>query len=267
MQQFMKYWLPKTVDMVLEEEDSAMTYSASNQYNRVEVGDEIWGVVVRPGDKHLMLFGHMRVDWKGNKNSAALRVQLPEDDMWDAELYLISDTPEPFALIDISQYAHKIRFISNTSDRLDVQDGEVDAKQLQTMRELETKSAHLLRDIWYDVNYSIDNTQSFTEGQRKLRLHVYRERNQHLVNTAKNRFKKTYGHLFCEVCNFNFTETYGDLGSNFIEAHHRTPLSEIDGEVINTASDLAMVCANCHRMLHRRKPWLSVEELKILLEL
>jgi putative restriction endonuclease len=26
--------------------------------------------------------------------------------------------------------------------------------------------------------------------------------------------------------------------------------------------DLALLCANCHRMIHRASPWLSVEELR-----
>lgn len=29
--------------------------------------------------------------------------------------------------------------------------------------------------------------------------------------------------------------------------------------------DIAIVCSNCHRMLHRKRPWLSINELKQLL--
>ncbi|UZW66371.1 hypothetical protein OC195_21405 [Priestia flexa] len=31
--------------------------------------------------------------------------------------------------------------------------------------------------------------------------------------------------------------------------------------------DIALVCANCHRMLHRQRPWLSISELKQLLHM
>jgi predicted HNH restriction endonuclease len=29
--------------------------------------------------------------------------------------------------------------------------------------------------------------------------------------------------------------------------------------------DIALVCSNCHRMLHRKRHWLSINELKQLL--
>ncbi len=37
-----------------------------------------------------------------------------------------------------------------------------------------------------------------------------------------------------------------------------------DGEETKI-EDIAMVCANCHRMLHRKIPWLSIKELNKLL--
>ena len=64
------------------------------------------------------------------------------------------------------------------------------------------------------------------------------------------------------VCQFDFYKIYGDLGKGFIEAHHRVPLSEIDGEKITTLEDLALVCSNCHRMLHKAISTLSIAELR-----
>jgi putative restriction endonuclease len=121
-----------------------------------------------------------------------------------------------------------------------------------------------MQDIWYDVNQTAMPTVSttFSEGLPKLRIHVQRERNQTLVSVAKRRFKEAHGRLFCEVCGFDFSDHYDTLGDGFIEAHHRVPLSESYDLVETSVEDLAMVCANCHRMLHRRKPWLSIEELK-----
>lgn len=68
----------------------------------------------------------------------------------------------------------------------------------------------------------------------------------------------------CSVCGFNFQEFYGDLGKGFIEVHHIQPLSENKEEVeTNPKTDLAVLCANCHRMVHRKKGMtLSIEELK-----
>lgn len=67
----------------------------------------------------------------------------------------------------------------------------------------------------------------------------------------------------CRVCNFDFEETYGEIGKHFVEVHHLVELSTIDGEhEVNPKEDLVPVCANCHAMLHRRKPAYSIEELQ-----
>ncbi|MEW9674281.1 HNH endonuclease [Ammoniphilus sp. 3BR4] len=70
--------------------------------------------------------------------------------------------------------------------------------------------------------------------------------------------------LNCVVCSFNFEEVYGERGKDFIEVHHVKPLSSLAGEEeIDPKSDLVPLCANCHRMVHRRyDEVLSVHELK-----
>lgn len=68
------------------------------------------------------------------------------------------------------------------------------------------------------------------------------------------------GRLECEVCGFDFATRYGDLGTGFIEAHHILPLAAA-GPATTRLADLALVCSNCHRMLHRAKPWMTPEEL------
>src|SRR5690606_6309022 len=108
---------------------------------------------------------------------------------------------------------------------------------------------------------------TFSEGRRKLHLHFRRERDSRLVTQAKSQFTKLHGRLYCEVCGFDFKQTYGELGDQFIEAHHRQPLSELPDEGGEAQiHDLAMVCANCHRMLHRRKPWMTIEQLRALIQ-
>lgn len=70
----------------------------------------------------------------------------------------------------------------------------------------------------------------------------------------------------CAVCGFSFKERYGEMGNDYIEVHHLTPISEKGGSyLINPIQDLRPVCANCHRMLHRRNPVLSIEELRTCL--
>jgi ribosomal protein L44E len=70
------------------------------------------------------------------------------------------------------------------------------------------------------------------------------------------------GRLQCEVCGFDFESVYGELGSGFAECHHTKPLADLRAAETTKVADLAIVCANCHRMIHRRRPWLSLDQLK-----
>lgn len=103
---------------------------------------------------------------------------------------------------------------------------------------------------------------TFPEGKEKFRLHRSKERNITLIKIAKARYLALNKKLCCQVCSFSFEENYGELGKGFIEAHHIFPISDLKEETPTKVEDIALVCSNCHRMLHRRRPWLDLNELK-----
>jgi 5-methylcytosine-specific restriction protein A len=71
-----------------------------------------------------------------------------------------------------------------------------------------------------------------------------------------------YG-LACAVCGLKFEERYGALGAGFIHVHHVVPLSELGPDYkLDPVADLRPVCPNCHAMLHRQRPPLSIEALR-----
>ena len=106
------------------------------------------------------------------------------------------------------------------------------------------------------------NEKSFKEGKVQLRLHLTKERNRSLVIRAKEIWNREQnGRVRCSICSFSFTETYGEVGEGFIEAHHTLPISELAPDTTINMDDLVPVCSNCHSMLHRRRPWLTVEQL------
>lgn len=72
----------------------------------------------------------------------------------------------------------------------------------------------------------------------------------------------------CAACQFNYEQKYGERGRDFIEIHHIKPLSSLGGSTeINPDKDLVPLCANCHRMVHRRKDHvLTIEELRGILQ-
>jgi 5-methylcytosine-specific restriction protein A len=71
----------------------------------------------------------------------------------------------------------------------------------------------------------------------------------------------------CRVCGMSFEEEYGDLGNNFIHVHHIKPLSEIgEGYKVYPEKDMCPVCPNCHAMLHKESPPLSIDDLKEIMK-
>lgn len=103
------------------------------------------------------------------------------------------------------------------------------------------------------------------EGRLITRLHRTRERDRSIVKRKKDSFKKRHGRLFCEACRFDFAAKYGERGEGFIECHHTKPISSLSAGATTKSSDLVLLCANCHRMIHARAPWLTIEDLQILL--
>ena len=110
-----------------------------------------------------------------------------------------------------------------------------------------------------------DIVTSAIEGEIEVLLQLRRKRERKLRD-AKIREaiqNAADGRLRCEVssCGFDFEEKYGELGRGFAEVHHRTPLSVTDSPAVTTLSDLAVVCSNCHSMLHRSNDSRSLSSL------
>ena len=102
------------------------------------------------------------------------------------------------------------------------------------------------------------------EGAASLRLHMVRERDGELAKRKKAEVMAATGALKCEACHFDFAVRYGPEGEGFCEVHHLNPLSARGENTPTSLSDLAVVCSNCHRMLHRRG-LLSMSELSAIL--
>lgn len=112
-----------------------------------------------------------------------------------------------------------------------------------------------------------EEDEEFTEGRVLTRTHRLRERNPIITKKKKTQVLDQTGKLECTVCGFNFATVYGHIGNGFAECHHNKPVSELVPGEKTKLSDLSIICANCHRMIHRAKPWLSPGELRSRIEL
>lgn len=102
------------------------------------------------------------------------------------------------------------------------------------------------------------------EGRLLLARHLRRERNPALRAKKLKATKEAGLPVACEVCSFDFRATYGERGTDYIEIHHVLPL-HASGERATRLRDLVLLCANCHRMIHRGKTWITPDDLRELL--
>jgi hypothetical protein len=111
----------------------------------------------------------------------------------------------------------------------------------------------------------VTNDPEFMEGKEKIKIHKIKERNRNLVKSAKEHWliNRT---VICEICSFSFDKTYGEIGKDYIEAHHKLPFSDLKSDTIIKIGDLAPLCSNCHSIIHRSRPCLTIEQLKDIVE-
>jgi len=126
------------------------------------------------------------------------------------------------------------------------------------------KPLEIVEKLWSEfclIESKFDNLENskspITEGALYEVIQTKYERSQNARTICLNH----YGYTCC-VCEFNFKDTYGDIGNQFIHVHHINQLSEAGLVKTDPIKDLRPVCPNCHAMLHKRNPPYDIEELK-----
>ena len=106
--------------------------------------------------------------------------------------------------------------------------------------------------------------EKYPEGATKeVTVTIYERR-----ASARRKCIERHG-LNCSVCDFNFTDRYGEAGAGFIQVHQLKQLSELgDNYQVDPIEDLRPVCANCHAIIHRYKaqPPYSISEVRRMIE-
>ncbi|WP_158825727.1 MrcB family domain-containing protein [Mucilaginibacter lacusdianchii] len=175
------------------------------------------------------------------------------------------------AKLDISpQDLLEIDLQSNTSNAKLYEAGNIVAKYypVNALPNLEKLKADLFRFInlyeeltFNDTQLNEESTLSAVE-KKQYRLHFRIERN----TSISKKVKLAKGYV-CEACAFDFKLMYGETGKNFIEAHHLKPISSLGiGKFqINIKTDFAVLCSNCHSMIHRLKDPSDLNNLRAII--
>ncbi|WP_327144696.1 HNH endonuclease [Nocardia sp. NBC_01327] len=133
----------------------------------------------------------------------------------------------------------------------------------QTIRDA-ARLGHFDTDVAAEVEL-LDDDEPAREGRLMVAVHRRRERDAKLRNKKVAEFLRANDRIFCEICEFDFELVYGVHGKGYIECHHVVPL-HVSGETKTRTEDLVLLCANCHRMIHRQSRWLQPAELRDLVK-
>jgi len=147
------------------------------------------------------------------------------------------------------------------------------AKITKCKKQFETNSMSWWLPIIIDIPEAISPEQ-FAKEQ-----HIYKEGTTvQITRNIRERDPKArakcvahysrLGRIKCLACELDFVDRYNEIGRRFIHIHHLDPIAEAKGcRLVTPEIDLVPVCPNCHSIIHRRKPMLSIREVRHLLKL
>ncbi len=95
------------------------------------------------------------------------------------------------------------------------------------------------------------------EGDKRSMLHNKYERSRF------NRAMCLRHHGFsCKACGEKLVQKYGSIAQELIHVHHIKPVSSLGGAtLVDPIQDLVPLCPNCHNVIHRVNPPLTLEQL------
>lgn len=111
--------------------------------------------------------------------------------------------------------------------------------------------------------------EEFFEGRLLTALHKKKERHRNIrAKLLASRRKR--GALTCDMCRCETSSTKVKFEDAAFEAHHMLPMS-MAMERKTQLKDMALLCANCHRLLHRaialNGQWLTIDEARRMIGL
>lgn len=239
--------LPDIANRVLAGETVVDRWSCGNT-KKIEVGDRIFLIRLGVLPKGIMASGWVLkspffdTHWDEEKARSGINALYVECE-WERILNPMIDLPIPFSKLQTGKL--KSVYWSARASGIEI--------PILPAEELEMVWANHLGNSSLNT-LSSDEELVAIEGEKRVALVRHRKR-EHKLRAAKiAQFQQqNTGRLFCEVggCGFNFEKVYGNLGKDFAHVHHLKPLSDRESPSATSLDDLAVVCANCHAMIHR----------------
>lgn len=261
---YISMWTQDQVDFQAEilTVGDRLDHTAGKQFRQrgVAVGDRVYVVARERQVGRLVLIGRLVVERITDQRGADAYFGRP---VYRAPDHLLGKGSE--LRLDRVVPQRTARELRRESGKpLKIADGEysLDQQTLRATGRVTEESAALLDAVLLRSSAVAIDPRAYREGARKMRLHIAAERSAGVRSAAL----AIHGSE-CQVCGFSFAKVYGDLGASFAEVHHLVPFKNLSSaRFVDPAKDVAVLCANCHRMVHRREPLLTPSELRSILE-
>lgn len=113
---------------------------------------------------------------------------------------------------------------------------------------------------------NLDADEVFVEGEYLTVRHRQRDRRLRARLLQKHSGRA----LVCEICDFEPRSNLDrSLQESYFEAHHRVPLAAAEGSRQTVVGDMALLCAGCHRFIHRliarQRDWVDIVDARAVL--
>ena len=235
-----------------------LNYAASSQFRKVglRAGDHVYVVGTDRGD--LLLVGRLVVSDVMDLREAENRFGT---DVYDAPDHIagMGTTIDLDRRVPRATVAQLERF-SGRPFSAPGSDGVVTGNGMRATGRITAASAQLLDsllDTAIQVPVVEPQNEELTEGRRLVVLQEQVERSA----AARARAIAIRG-TDCMACGFSFGAAYGELGAGFVEVHHLAPIASAGVRAVDPRTDLVVLCANCHSMVHRKEPPLMIQGLQ-----
>lgn len=209
-------------------------------------------------------------NWRGLRAGNPLVVEL-SDLLRSASFHDLGDRPENFrSPSSVQRKTFDIATQHPDYPGKATRGGPFDARVLVAFLETPERMADVAAEIRNRIDLGIVQAPGLDpevevlaafEGRAQAVHHLSRERDPRLRRSKLRAVRAEGRDIDCEVCGFDFEVVYGGLGEGFIEVHHVRPLHD-SGPVVTRLEDLVLLCSNCHRMIHRARPWIWPAQLR-----